>query len=83
MSGSPVAAFHASLACGSSVRSPIQGAHLAAVGMPAEANRHKILLLTVGSEPRGLDPDLTNVVPGFSFWLLAHFIAPHGHFVDC
>jgi oligopeptide transport system substrate-binding protein len=33
--------------------------------MLAEANRHKILLLTVGSEPRALDPDLTNGVPEF------------------
>jgi oligopeptide transport system substrate-binding protein len=33
--------------------------------MLAEANRHKILLITVGSEPRALDPDLTNGVPEF------------------
>jgi oligopeptide transport system substrate-binding protein len=31
--------------------------------MLAEANRHKILLQTVGSEPTGLDPDLTNGIP--------------------
>jgi len=31
--------------------------------MLAEANRHKILLLTVGSEPRALDPDLTDGIP--------------------
>jgi oligopeptide transport system substrate-binding protein len=31
--------------------------------MLAEANRHKILLQTVGSEPTGLDPDLTHGVP--------------------
>src|SRR5208282_276784 len=31
--------------------------------MLAEANRHKILLLTVGSEPKALDPDLTEGVP--------------------
>ena len=33
--------------------------------MLEEANRHKILLQTVGSEPTGLDPDLTNGVPEF------------------
>src|SRR3984957_3452108 len=33
--------------------------------MLAEANRHKILLQTVGSEPTGLDPDLTNGIPEF------------------
>jgi ABC-type oligopeptide transport system substrate-binding subunit len=31
--------------------------------MLAEANRHKILLLTVGSEPKALDPGLTEGVP--------------------
>ncbi len=31
--------------------------------MLAEANRHKILLLTVGSEPSALDPDLTEGFP--------------------
>jgi ABC-type oligopeptide transport system substrate-binding subunit len=31
--------------------------------MLAEANRRKILLQTVGSEPNGLDPDLASGIP--------------------